>query len=115
MTESGKKEIDVSGGMEKYKVCTVLDITQPLLAHNEKSTPEVLKLIVQNKEGGLEVKYLETEGFPPLGRGSIIVSKPDKIITMKDVHVVHGTKYVPDMAMISSLLATIQTQRKSQT
>lgn len=100
--------------MKKYRVCTVLDITQCLLNYNEKTVPELLKLIVKDEQGALEIKYLETAG-QPIGRGSVMVASAAKIIKRSEIQVEKQTEYVPDKNLIRSLLATIKTQKETQT
>jgi len=91
----------------KYFIIEALDITQPLLAPDEKKTPQVLKVVVQSEEG-VEVKYIETEG-KEIGKGTVFnTNVRNKILNASETQIENRVRYRPDRTLIHTLLTQIR-------
>ena len=96
--------------MEKYKVVQVLDITQPLYKHKERSAPAVLKAVVKS-ESEVRIIYIETEWLS-VGKGSVFVAEKSlQVVRLSQVEIEKQTVYTVDKNMVMNLL---ETKKKKQ-
>ncbi|KAI5190829.1 hypothetical protein NEMIN01_1231 [Nematocida minor] len=110
--------------MAIYKVRNLLDITQPLLNHDYKSTlPSIFKAVVEisdepKREDAdpalfpkprVSIAYIETEG-KEIGKGTVFqhAETSSKVIRMSNTKVLKQTQYKIDKDLITNLLSKTQ-------
>ncbi|KAI5166497.1 hypothetical protein NEIG_01699 [Nematocida sp. ERTm5] len=113
--------------MVVYKVRNLLDITQPLLNHEErKNIPEILKAVVEvltpefeknniseTSTNQVRIVYIETNG-KEIGVNTIFEcqNNKDKVINISKTKIHKSTQYKVDKELINTLLSKT---RKSKT
>ncbi|KAH9385930.1 uncharacterized protein NEMAJ01_0826 [Nematocida major] len=96
--------------MGEYRVVSILDITQPLLNHEETGkVPSVCKAVVERTENSKkqhEIVYIETEGIE-IGVGAVFTyaSTGDQIIRLSKTKIQKKTRYRVDNSLIGALLS----------
>jgi hypothetical protein len=90
----------------RYEVLETLDITRSLFSQmeGEVGEPEVVKAVVKGEDGKLKSIYIERDGPPVPGKGSVVETEK-RVVKSGDMEVVRGCPHVANEEMIRNMLA----------